>query len=132
MKKINEWKEQEIKIFIEEFKKAKLLIKELKEKYGREIYTLGIYHDIPTIFKTNIYLTEKGIEEIAVKETERHFKKLQDKVINKIGVIKEIKETGDNDYNYTFIGENGRCKVEVVLAGGYNIQRLHTRWIIKK
>lgn len=64
------------------------------------------------------------------KEVKKHFEKLQAKVEKKIGKILEIYHQGGDDYH--FIGENGNCSVEVILAGGYNIQRLHTRWIITK
>ena len=132
MEFINEWKEKEVEMFIKEFNKATELIDELREKYGLKYATLERYHNIPTIFKVYKYLNDEGRKELAIKETEAHFKKLQAKVENKIGKILQIKATGENGYDYSFIGENGNCKIEVILAGGYNIQRAHTRWIIKK
>lgn len=75
------------------------------------------------------YVWSKDFEDRCKKEIDKHFKKLQTKVENKIGQIIKIKHLGGDDYY--FQGEKGNCKVEVILAGGYNIQRLHTRWIIK-
>lgn len=69
-------------------------------------------------------------KELFIKAIDKHFDTLQSKVENKVGTILEIKHLGGDDYR--FKGELGECKVEVILAGGYNIQRLHTRWIIKK
>lgn len=77
--------------------------------------------------------TQKTIDnaiEVFKEDIDKHFNTLQTKVENKIGTILEIKHLGGDDYR--FKGELGECKVEVILAGGYNIQRLHTRWIIKK
>ena len=68
----------------------------------------------------------------AIKEIDNHFQKLQQKVEDVIGNITMIKPTGENGYDYLFVGTNGSCEVKVILAGGYNIQRLHTRWIVNK
>ena len=76
---------------------------------------------------------DKALQDIEArfkKDIDKHFDTLQAKVEKKIGKILEISHLGGDDYR--FKGELGECKVEVILAGGYNIQRLHTRWIIKK
>ena len=75
------------------------------------------------------YAWSKDFEDRCRKEIDKHFKKLQNKVEAKIGDIIKIKHLGED--NYEFEGTKGNCKVEVIFAGGYNIQRLHTRWIIK-
>ena len=72
----------------------------------------------------------KVAQEKMEKDVRNHFKTLQAKVEKKIGKILEIESLGGSDYR--FIGKEGSCGVEVILAGGYNIQRLHTRWIITK
>lgn len=66
--------------------------------------------------------------EMFKKQIDAHFKTLQAKVEKKIGTIEKIAPLGGD--NYIFNGSLGNCNVEVILAGGYNIQRLHTRWII--
>lgn len=85
--------------------------------------------------KSNNFFYEKGrksnFEKICKEMVDRHFIELQNKVEDKIGEILQIKPTGNNGYDYYFKGSKGNCNVEVILAGGYNIQRLHTRWIIK-
>lgn len=83
------------------------------------------------------YYKSKGQEDIALqnlteilkKDIDKHFNLLQQKVERKIGTIIKISHIGGDDYK--FEGTEGTCKVEVILAGGYNIQRLHTRWIVK-
>lgn len=69
-------------------------------------------------------------EEQLKKDLDYHYEILQNKVEKKIGKIIEVMALGGLDYR--FKGENGECSIEVILAGGYNIQKLHTRWIIKK
>lgn len=84
-------------------------------------------------YNENRFFAEYGysdeFEERCMKEIDRHFNELQAKVEKKIGRIIKIESFGGDDY--AFEGENGNCIVEVVWAGGYNIQRLHTRWIVK-
>lgn len=72
---------------------------------------------------------KRDFEAICRKAVDKHFDQLQAKVEKKIGTITKIKHTGGDDYE--FEGTNGKCIVEVVWAGGYNIQRLHTRWVVK-
>ena len=68
--------------------------------------------------------------EKAVKD---HYEGLQAKVEKKIGKIKYIIKTGNNGYNYRMENAKGESvAVQVIGAGGYNVQRYHTRWIIKK
>ena len=76
------------------------------------------------------YAWSKDIEERVIKLVDKHFNSLQVKVEKKIGTIIKITSLGGDDYR--FEGTEGNCKIEVILAGGYNIQRLHTRWIVKK
>lgn len=77
----------------------------------------------------NEYGYSRDFEDRLKKLVDKHFNKLQDKVEKKIGKILKIRNCGGDDY--LFQGEDANCKVEVILAGGYNIQRLHTRWIVK-
>lgn len=73
---------------------------------------------------------EKVAKEKMEKDVKNHFEELQNKVEKKIGKIIKIEKVNGNIYS--FVGELDNCNVEVILAGGYNIQRLHTRWIITK
>lgn len=75
------------------------------------------------------YGFSNNFEEMAKNMIDKHFNELQAKVEKKIGRIIKIESFGGDDY--AFNGERGDCVVEVIWAGGYNIQRLHTRWIVK-
>lgn len=134
---VEEWKAKELEGYIKSFEHQMKHITELEElcKTNKwNINTIEEYKKIPVIFKqfrfqkTNV---SKFIE-LAKKEIDSHFKQLQNKVEKVIGKIEEIKPYGNNGYNYIFKGTESSCTIEVILAGGYNIQRLHTRWIIKK
>jgi len=52
----------------------------------------------------------------------------------KVGAVKDISfaHTGNNgSFNGIVKGEKGSCEIETILAGGYNIQRLHYRVLVK-
>ena len=104
-----------------------------KENCGYEVYaveqmTYGTYER--KCYRVQFLIDEEKEKEVLMKLIDKHFDTLQAKVEKKIGKIVEIESLGG--WDYMFIGTEGQCKVEVILAGGYNIQRLHTRWIIKK
>ncbi len=122
---------QEAKDKYEELKKV------LKEKYnGSQMKVIVAYDGKPYKVlndetreykeKYNYYLglTKEKLQ----KDIDAHYKTLQAKVEKKIGKIKQILRLGG--YDYRFIGEQGECGVQVIIAGGYNIQRKHTRWVI--
>lgn len=90
---------------------------DIKDKYSYYFNMKALYGTI-------------GAREKIKKDIRKHYDLLQAKVEKKIGKIKGLEYLGG--YNYRFEGELGNCMVEVIEAGGYNIQRRHTRWIIKK
>lgn len=105
----------------EELNKLYKIKENAKDNYFEYKYSNALYRD---------YAWSKDLEERARKLVDKHFNTLQAKVEKKIGAIIKIWHIGGDDYR--FEGTDGECKVEVILSGGYNIQRLHTRWIIKK
>ena len=142
-KEIEEMKREDIKRGIELIKEASEkyteLMKIIKEKYNGSKYRRiqgwdgkmysVLVHEYKEYQNKYRYYHNLGLQQLE-KDTEAHYKTLQNKVEKKIGKIVKIAPLGG--YNYRFIGEEGSCGVEVILAGGYNIQRLHTRWIITK
>ena len=94
----------------------------LHEEYKRFEYDNSGMANLSTLSNTRL---EKMIKD--------HYDNLQAKVEKKIGKIKYITKTGSNGYNYRMENAKGdSVSVEVIGAGGYNIQRYHTRWVIKK
>lgn len=136
MEFINNWKEKELENYIKRFDKEMQHIEQLEKECKQrnwKINTLEEYKQIPLIFKQFRFSKDKKtFTELAKKEIDNHFNKLQTKVEKIIGHIIKIEATGENGYDYIFVGDKGNCSIEVILAGGHNIQRLHTRWIVKK
>lgn len=150
MKEIEEMIKQDIESGKKTLYKAieeKRNIREKLEKEGKGIYQRITrrdgkadtilnpeYSEILEKYKYYLRLNanygSKGAEERIEKDIKEHYEILQAKVEKKIGKIIKIEHLGG--YDYKFEGENGNCGVEVILAGGYNIQRKHTRWIITK
>lgn len=133
---VEDWKRQELNNYLEAFDKQMARIDQLAlecKQYNWKLDTLEAYRQIPSIFKKYRFNRNKqAFKEEAEKEIDNHFNKLQQKVEKIIGDITMIQPTGENGYDYLFKGTKGSCEVKVILAGGYNIQRLHTRWIINK
>lgn len=105
-----------------------------RDNCGYETYATTIDNDgykrEYKCYKSQYKLDEEKAIEVLTKLIDKHFETLQAKVEKKIGKIIKIESLGGSDYS--FIGELDKCNVEVILAGGYNVQRLHTRWIITK
>mgnify|MGYP003693032241 CR=1 FL=1 len=76
---------------------------------------------------------------IALEETDQVVRNQKLKIVvrtwEKVGRIQNV-EFGrvgkDGSFNGFVIGEKGTVEIETILAGGYNIQRLHYRVLIKK
>lgn len=105
-----------------------------RDKGGYEVYASVTDPEYNITCEYKCYYAQYKINEVKAVEVlkkliDKHFETLQAKVENKIGEIIKIESLGGD--NYRFEGSLGYCNVEVILAGGYNIQRLHTRWIIK-
>jgi formyltetrahydrofolate synthetase len=106
----------------------KRMDKEIVDQYKKVLYTIKENKYYYNLFYKGRNTVKANIE----KDIRKHYQSLQSKVEKKIGKIINIEKTGNNGFNYYMQGEISNCFVEVILAGGYNIQRLHTRWIIKK
>lgn len=108
-KRITGWDGRGYSVLVDEYEEY-----ENKWKYYHQLWSMYGY---------------EGAKERVKKDVQAHYKALQNKVEKKIGKIIKIEKLGG--FDYSFEGELGNCTVEVILAGGYNIQRRHTRWIIK-
>lgn len=78
--------------------------------------------------------TDEEIEKALDREVEAKRKNLIARVEDKVG---EIKDAGglyigvNGELNGVVIGEKGKARVETIYAGGYNVQVLHYRVLVK-
>ena len=95
------------------------------------------YKDFCRLYKGQYSLTTRTDDDIK-KEARSNAKYFTDDIYRR--VYKEIGEIVDysgvsvmgHALNGVFIGKEGKCSVETIEAGGYNIQKLHLRAIIHK
>ena len=131
MTKVTEWMIQEAEATYNQMKRVEALVKDLRTQYkGWKYVNSAEYQNIPAYFRNMLNTGETYQKERIDKDVKAHFEKLQMKVNERIGEIKEIEDLGGNDYY--FKGNKGNVGVRVIFAGGWNIQRLHTRWIFDR
>ena len=74
------------------------------------------------------------VKEIIEKEVESKRSKLYNEVTKKVGIVVDAKGLSvgsDGSINGLIIGETGTARITTIMAGGYNIQCLHYRLLIK-
>ena len=115
--------------------RRKHVFKDYMTQNGTSVSAYDLYLKANAKAKHGAFLTreettiEHEIEKIAQKEMEAYKQKIEAKVKKHVGNIIEW-ELGNMEY--IVHGDEGRAKVEAIYAGGYNIQRLHVRVIVKK
>lgn len=75
------------------------------------------------------------LETMVAKEKKAKYEMLVNRCKEVIGAIvdaKALKISGNGELNGFIDGSNGRCKIETIGAGGYNIQCFHFRVLVKK
>lgn len=111
-----------------------------EENYNKELRRLKLIESeylengwVRKMYDSKHY-SSKSFEEIVDKYMEDRYTELVDKVTKYVGEITDVNylEIGnDGSLNGKIIGSEGKCKIETIVAGGYNIQCLHYRVIIK-
>jgi hypothetical protein len=87
--------------------------------------------------KSTIYILERisDLDEILDKEVKVKKANIISRVEKAIGKIIDasyLKVAENSELNGIIVGENGRCKVDTITAGGWNIQCIHFRVLVKK
>lgn len=76
-----------------------------------------------------------NVDSIVEKEALAKEKAFITKVTKVVGEITDIKALGigvNGELNGIVVGDKAKAEVETVFAGGYNVQRLHYRVLVKK
>ena len=133
---IENWKKDEVKAVVDELNKWRE--KDLKWRETEPLQSrVALERNIPTAYYQTVtrrYKDEESKDKVfqgfATQLVDSHFEALKSKVESTIGEITHISRAGGaNDYD--LIGKSGEAvRIQVVMAGGYNKQRLHTRWIM--
>ena len=132
----------ETKKALREIEAQKELRKFIKEELDNiKIPNLEIWlEDYRTDYINWVNKNLEGYQQtIALEETDQVVRNQKLKIVvrtwEKVGRIQNV-EFGrvgkDGSFNGFVIGEKGTVEIETILAGGYNIQRLHYRVLIKK
>ena len=143
---INQWKERArnyIPQAIEEYRTKKEEINKIYDFYNqweeREQKQRELAEEYPQYIRELAYGyspkdRNERIEKLIEREAEAKEEKLIARVNKAVGtIVKAIElEVGYNgELNGYIKGENGTCKIETIYAGGYNIQCLHYRVLVK-
>ena len=145
------WKEDTIELVKEQGKELEKLsasypkdkeeyFKTHKRDYYSEIeFKRDYFNSIDNLTK-EVYLyrgqvDEKRLEKLLQDEIEHKYNTLINRVKDKCGNIIDVKNLhlgNDGTPNGYIIGDKGTCKVETIIAGGYNIQIAHYRILVHK
>lgn len=136
---MTEWKSNEVKAVVEELERYRSKVKEWEETQSFRDRVALERTNVPAaylqIVKRNFKDEEsknRVFNSFATQLVDSHFEALKDKVEKDIGTITNIRSVGGaNDYDIT--GSSGETvRIQVVIAGRYNKQRRHTRWMKSK
>lgn len=143
---INQWKERAIKYYnnaLVEYKEDRILLYELSlsstsieynkfkksllEKYGKWVVgdlALRSPKDAQEQIVKNIEREAIAKEQMLIKRVNKAVGIILKSITLNVGINGEL--------NGIIEGINGKCKIETIYAGGYNIQCLHYRVLIHK
>lgn len=110
----------------------------LKEHLKNEFTALGMDAFYKQYSSPKYSFYRRGTEEDFKKVNGKNAKDLITDLINRVTkVVGSITDLSDiqfkgNSLNGFVSGEQGRCRIETIVAGGYNIQKLHYRVLVHK
>ena len=112
---------------IDEIKKSKNVTYDYREKYIRKHYT----QDVVYLYRSDDL--DRDLNKMLDREVQDKRVDLYLRCSAVVGVITDatgLRTGGNGSINGIVIGENGKAKVETIMAGGYAIQCLHYRVLV--
>lgn len=111
-----------------------------RTKYNETRFRVNYYFKVSTLAKEIVghhnNIDTAKLNDTLDKEKDRKYKDLISRVTKVIGKITDASElkigNQDGEINGVISGELGKCSVETISAGGYNIQCFHYRVLINK
>lgn len=109
----------------------KLYTYNIIQSYFFKVYNMSVYRTMESCLQTANFLEHLFL--VIEKNINNYVNALVKKIESKYGKIKTVRDSYMSNVNRVmFECENGYCYLERILAGGYNIQRLHNRLLLKK
>lgn len=99
--------------------------KEFYERYKKGEFTPSVY--------ALAQMGEKQARKVFLDDLRYRFNTLKDRILKKVTEVQEvnIRRNGNYSFDGSVKGTTGIANISTVVAGGYNIQRLHLRTLVK-
>lgn len=132
--KLPECFQETISYLVESWTKGDLERKNLLQNKREELTREEFYKK--SFYNEYCYYAGKEKEDflkINKKDAEDLVVDLISRITSKVGEITDLKhiEFNGNALNGFVTGERGKCQIETIIAGGYNIQKAHYRVLVK-
>ena len=108
----------------------------VKKRYSelgyREFYKMHTHADYLLMSKSDAQIHRENVDaaKYLILDLYYRVKNITGEIIDWSGIHANQGTQGMTVLNGFVVGKEGRCRVESILAGGYNIQRLHVRVLV--
>jgi chromosome segregation ATPase len=101
---------------------------------SKEFFERYTYSDYQLRYKTNEQIHKDNVEaaKYLILDLYHRVERITGEITDWSSVHATAGAQGMTVLNGFVVGKEGRCEVESILAGGYNIQRLHVRVLVKE
>jgi hypothetical protein len=125
------WKAEAVKHYTE-LRETYLQLRNSGDKEGLKQFNKDVTKNDKNIIvsMSDVSFLEKILDQEVVAKKKAFVAKVEEKA-GKIQDLKGLRVAGDGSINGFAIGSERTVEVETILAGGYNIQKLHYRVLVK-